>query len=410
MINNILNEAINLVDDDLISEAYSAPINKKSLSVYKYIAIAAAFTVVLIAVVLGTRGTNKPVIEPTTHPTEQYGGMNNSEVINDSGIVFENTAYTDEEIKTFIEENKDIIAGNTAIEYQAFDIPIKIATKGYSPVSLGETNTLILDSLTLPIMIEDEIVGSVSLFKVDGRIKFTTSAHGEAWGRLTNALKENPDSELAFYYVGGYREIAVTPENKVYQMLSHVELPLDENVDYYNKFKTEYNVYSWEFLNDENNYIEVVVSESDLDSEGETPDVIIENTTKVPDTVAVTDDIGKIIEIRLEDVLSKEISSIEINSSTRLLREQEPIRVTEEQKEKILSYIYNIRYTEAVDYQTMFGGSYIVKLNYDDGSSAEIVFMDKYFYIYSSDGQSVYYTDETDNSVNLAYYIVDLIS
>mgnify|MGYP003413714069 FL=1 len=193
-------------------------------------------------------------------------------------------------------------------------------------------------------------------------------------------------------------------------MLSHVELPLDENVDYYNKFKTEYNVYSWEFLNDENNYIEVVVSESDLDSEGETPDVIIENTTKVPDTVAVTDDIGKIIEIRLEDVLSKEISSIEINSSTRLLREQEPIRVTEEQKEKILSYIYNIRYTEAVDYQTMFGGSYIVKLNYDDGSSAEIVFMDKYFYIYSSDGQSVYYTDETDNSVNLAYYIVDLIS
>ena len=58
----------------------------------------------------------------------------------------------------------------------------------------------------------------------------------------------------------------------------------------------------------------------------------------------------------------------------------------------------------------MFGGSYIVKLNYDNGSSVEIVFMDKYFYIYSSDEQSVYYADETDNSVNLAYYIVDLIS
>ena len=122
------------------------------------------------------------------------------------------------------------------------------------------------------------------------------------------------------------------------------------------------------------------------------------------------DDAGQIIKLRLEDVLSKEISSVEVNSSTRLLREQEPIRVTEEQKEKIISYISGVRYTEAVDYQRGFGSNYIVKLNYTDGSSAEIVFMDKYFYIYSSDGQSVYYVDETDNSVNLAYYIVDLIS
>lgn len=122
------------------------------------------------------------------------------------------------------------------------------------------------------------------------------------------------------------------------------------------------------------------------------------------------DDAGQIIKLRLEDVLSKEISSVEINSSTRLLREQEPIRVTEEQKEKILSYISDIQYSEAVDYQRGFGSNYTVKLNYADGSSVEIVFMDKYFYIYSSDGQSVYYVDETDNSVNLAYYIVDLIS
>ena len=122
------------------------------------------------------------------------------------------------------------------------------------------------------------------------------------------------------------------------------------------------------------------------------------------------DDAGQTIKLRLEDVLSKEISYVEVNSSTRLLREQEPIRVTEEQKEKILSYISDIQYSETVDYQTMYGSNYIVKFNYADGSSVEIVFMDKYFYIYSSDGQSIYYVDETDNSVNLAYYIVDLIS
>ena len=123
-----------------------------------------------------------------------------------------------------------------------------------------------------------------------------------------------------------------------------------------------------------------------------------------------TENAEQIIELRLEDVLSKEISSVEVNSSTRLLREQEPIRVTEEQKEKIVSYISNIGYDEAVDYQRGFGSNYIVKLNYTDGSSVEIVFMDKYFYIYSSDGQSVIYADETENSINLIYYIVNLIS
>ncbi len=68
----ILNEAINLVDDDLISEAYSVPSRKKSLSVYKYMAIAAVFAIVLIAVVLGTNIKSKPVVEPATESTSPF--------------------------------------------------------------------------------------------------------------------------------------------------------------------------------------------------------------------------------------------------------------------------------------------------------------------------------------------------
>lgn len=420
MTNNILNEAINLVDDDLISEVYSVHNRKKSLSVYKYIAIAAAFAIVLTTVILGVRGTSRPVIESTTNPSVQFGGDNSSDTISDGDIVFENLAYTDEEIRVFIEENKEIIAGNTAIEYQIFDKPIKILTKGYSPVYLGETNKIILDNLTLPIMIEDEIVGSVSLFRVDGEIKYTTAAHGNTWSRLTNALKENPDNELVFFCVGLNKEIAITPANKVYQLLSPVTLPLDENVDYYNKFKTEFNVYSWEILNDENNYIVVDVSKLDLDTKAETQnyettnatktsDVSIESTTKVSDIVTVTNNLEKIADLKLENVLNKEISSLEINSGTRLLLDEKPIKATEEQKEKILTYISSINYIEAVDYQKGFGGNYSVKLNYTDGSSAEIVFMDKYFYIYSPDGHSTVYADETENTKNLIYYIVEQI-
>ncbi|MBR3818907.1 MAG: hypothetical protein IKJ41_07125 [Clostridia bacterium] len=66
MTNLMLNEAINLVDDDLISDAYSFPNSKKKLSVYKYIAVVAALVIILTAVVLGTKNTNKPAVESTT--------------------------------------------------------------------------------------------------------------------------------------------------------------------------------------------------------------------------------------------------------------------------------------------------------------------------------------------------------
>lgn len=417
----MLNEAINLVDDDLISAAYSTSDDNKSISFYKYIAVAAAIAIVLTAVILGTKGINKPIVEPATNPGEQFGGDINLCEISDSDIIFENSTFADDEVKTFIEENKFLIADAIAIEYQVFDKPIKIAVKGYTPVHLGETNKLILNSLTLPIMIDDKIVGSVTLNRTDGEISYSVSAQGGTWDRLTNALKENSDVELAFFYVNLYREIAITPDNKVYQILTPVELHLDENVDYYNKFKTEYNVYSWSVLNDENNYVVVDMSEVDLHSDAETQnndtiniaqtsDIIKESTTKISDSIVITDDFGEMIELKLEDVLIKEVSSMEINSGTRLLLEQKPIKVSDSQKEKIISYISSIKYTEANDYKKGFGGSYSVKLNYVDGSSVEIVFMDKYFCIYSPDGHSTVYADETENSKNLIYYIIELIS
>ena len=70
MTNLILNEAINSVDDDLVAEAYSAPRSKKTFSFYKYTAIAAAFAIVMIAVAWGIKGTNKPIISPTTEAEE----------------------------------------------------------------------------------------------------------------------------------------------------------------------------------------------------------------------------------------------------------------------------------------------------------------------------------------------------
>ncbi len=405
MTDSVLKSAIDLVDDDLVSAAYFAPTNKQSASPYKYFAVAAVFALVLIGAVIAMKDIHKPVAETTTAASVQFGGNLSAGEISDGEIVYENSPYSDKEIRDFIEKNKEIIAGNTAIEYQIFDKPIKIATKGYSPVYLGETNKIILDNLTLPIMIGDEIVGSVSLFKSNGELKFTTAAHGDTWGRLTNALKENPDSELAFFCIGLYKEFALTQDNKVYQITSPVTLLLDENVDYYAKFKTEYNVFSWEILNDENNYVTVDLSDINLNSEAvasqtELSTLFSQNITNSSLNTQKTN-------VDVQAILSKEILSVEFNSNFRMLRGYQEIKANEEQKDKIIAYISDVECVEAEDYRQGFGGTgYNINLYYEDGTSVVIWLMqEKFLCIETAQGLSAVYTDKSDNITELCRYI-----
>ncbi len=93
--NNILNEAINLVDDDLISEAYSVPNKKKKLSVYNYIAIAAALTIILTAVVLGTKNMNKPAVETTTTSADVPLDTFYIDTFSDAGFGYKYCYYSD---------------------------------------------------------------------------------------------------------------------------------------------------------------------------------------------------------------------------------------------------------------------------------------------------------------------------
>lgn len=409
MKNNILNTAINLVDDDLVSAAYFAPKNKQSTPLYRYFAAAAVLVLVLTGVAVGMKEMRKPITETTTTSSVLFGGNVASSDISDSEVVYENSPYTDDEIKDFVDKNKELIAGNIALEYQIFDKPIKIATKGYSHVYLGETNKLILDNLTLPIVIDDEIVGSVSLFKSNGELKFTTAAHGDTWERLTTALKENADTELAFFYVGLYKEIAITPDNKIYQILSPVTLPLDENTNYYNKFKTEYNIYSWKILNNENNYI--VVDLSDINSHSEAVVSQPESTTRISQSITNRDSHTQKINLNLDDVMTKGITSVEFNSNLRMFRGYADIKANEEQKDKIIAYISDIECIEAKDFRQGFGGTgYNINLYYEDGTSNVIWLMnEKFLCIETAQGLSTVYTDKSDNITALCRYIEELI-
>lgn len=407
MINNILNEAINSIDDDLISNAHSNISNKKSYK--KYLAIAAVFTVVIVAVVVGSKFSEKPIIgvekTETTTDTLYFGGAH-SEEISDGDIVVEGTAFTDDEIVKYLEEHKYDIVGAIAAEYSDFESEYRITTKGYCHVSLGATNTLHLNAVTLPVSVNGKIVSNVTVLKEGDRIIQSISLRGEGFNKLNRIIEDNKDAELAFFYVDGMTEVVILPSNSFHIISGRTSVSLDDNVDYYGRYKTDKNVFSYGILTDDNCCIKVTPlpeeeitagsnSQTDEFDYPEQPPQVTQSTTKAT------------INLTLDDILSKNISSIEWTDSYEMLSGISYHSCTEEETKDIISYISNIEFTENPNYEIKFGGAFYVKLIFDDGSFANIVLLDEDFYIETPDGHSPIYTDATSNTVKLIYYLAE---
>lgn len=408
MINNILNEAIDLIDDDLISNAYSDKSVGKSYK--KYVAVAAAFVILIVAAVIAVNNTgNKPSLSATgaetTTDTLYYGGAH-SEEISDGDIVVEGTAFTDDEIVEYLEEHKYDIVGAIAAEYGDFESEYRIITKGYCHVSLGATNTLHLNAVTLPVSVNGKIVSNVTVLKEGDRIIQSISLRGEGFNRLNRIIEDNKDAELAFFYVDGMTEVVILPSNSFHIISGRTSVSLDDNVDYYGRYKTDKNVFSYGILTDDNCCIKVTpLPEEEITAGGnsqtdefdypEQPPQIIQSTTKAS------------INLTLDDILSKNVSSIEWTDSYELLSGKSYHGCSEKEKADIISILSNIEFTENPDFEEKFGGIFYVKLIFDDGSYASVALLDEDFYIETLNGQSPIYTDATENTVKLIYYLAE---
>ena len=408
MINNILNEAIDLIDDDLISNAYSDKSVGKSYK--KYVAVAAVFAILIVAaVVAGNNIGKKPSLSATeaetTTDTLYYGGVH-SEEISDGDIVVEGTAFTDDEIVKYLEAHKYDIVGAIAAEYGDFESEYRIITKGYCHVSLGATNTLHLNAVTLPVSVNGKIVSSVTVLKEGGRIIQSISLRGEGFNRLNRIIEDNKDAELAFFYVDGMTEVVILPSNSFHIISGRTSVSLDDNVDYYGRYKTDKNVFSYGILTDDNCCIKVTpLPEEEITAGGnsqtdefdfsEQPPQVIQSTTKAS------------INLTLDDILSKTVSSIEWTDSYELLSGKSYHGCSEKEKADIISILSNIEYTENPDFEEKFGGIFYVKLIFDDGSYATVALLDEDFYIETLNGQSPIYTDATENTVKLIYYLAE---
>lgn len=424
---NFLIEAVNCVDDELIEEAVLS--SKKRNYIYKYLAAAAAVTIVLIAAAAGIKYFDLPVDTGEGNTTSNYvesetteslfgmggnsetfidGGNGNHGNISDSEVVVEGTGFTEEEIRKFVEEKKYELIGAVACEYGNFDDIYKISTVGYCHVSLGKTNVLKRDYVTLPITLNDKIVADITLFKSDGEKRYDITVRSRAFDTLNKIFAENPESEIAFFYVDLFVELAITPSNKIYNIYDKLTNSLEENVDYYGKFKTDYNTFSLEKLTDENNSISVKPKyEENL---ANVDDYTVETEEELVQSSLVATTKKAEIEISIADLFSKEIVSVERGNSYMLMENRPFEKCTKEQAEAIKGYVSDMKLVVPEETEMYYGGGGIAKLNYSDGTFAYVVLKGgNQVYLQTEKDGSPIYLDTSGNAEKLSEYLISLI-
>ncbi|MBO6232042.1 MAG: hypothetical protein J6O50_15895 [Ruminiclostridium sp.] len=265
--NDFIVKGIDGIDDSLIEEAMNYKRTRKPIYIAAgAVAAIAVFSAVMLNILRITEPT-VPTVDGGAQTDDSYsgGGTNYGEdgkiILSDAKVSFTGTAITAEEIREIIEREKVTIASFIRHETPgAGDINISLV--GYSHLQT-DNNTISLDFVTLPVFTEDRLIGEVTLFRYDGEIHYSPAAGGPGWEVKTGIFDQNPDSELAFVYVGQLSEYMIAPDNTVYGMWEG-ESPLDDVPDCYTKYATEYNTFSFNKMIADKNYVTVPADVSNI--------------------------------------------------------------------------------------------------------------------------------------------------
>lgn len=411
---NLMVEAVGFIDDDLVENAYLSVVNPKK-NVGKYIAWAAVFAVAFVSVFAGVKFISSLGGEPAPNPqitTDLFGAGdsgNSDEYTGDISFSTEGYHITDDEIKNYVENHKYDMIGAIAAEYGDFESEYKIFIKGYRHINLGNVNVLKLNFVDLPIMRGDKIIAYATLYEYNGELRNDLSVRGVGIDEKGDLFNQNPDDELVFLYYG-MREVVVTPSNRIYCIgsTSEASLGLDYSIDYYGCYKTDYNSFSLDDLNNSDNYISVVplpeervtgYSPEQTESEIET------EQNEIP-TIANT----STADITLEDVLSKEIVSVEWGNGYDILMDKPLKKTTAEQAKKMVETISEMELVKAEEVFFMAGGGWLARLNYIDGTYAIVcVRGPNQVYFETSEGTSIIYDDLSGNATVFENYLISLV-
>lgn len=177
-------------------------------------------------------------------PPSEAGGLNGKINVKATiTVTGEEYAIFDEEAFEHINAHKNSIIN----ELNACGVSVsalEIKEKGYSHVRTGDDgNSMALNWRDYLLYSGEDIVAILSLTKDDGGIKRHISFGGKWFSYYTNLLEEYSGTELVFIYIGDV-EAFITPDNRVIAIMDiDVSKAIEENVNYYDYFKTDHNVY-----------------------------------------------------------------------------------------------------------------------------------------------------------------------
>lgn len=410
---NIMIEAMSFIDDELIENAADSKVNNKK-NYTKYLAVAAALVVVFATAFAGIKFISLRRVEPAPNPvtTDLFGAAGDSgssdKFTGDYMFFTEGYRISDDEIKNYVETHKYDMIGAIAAEYGDFESEYKIFVKGYRHINLGSVNTLKMNFIDLPIMRGDKIIAYATLYEYKGELRNDLSVRGVGIDEKADIFYENPDDELVFLYYE-MRELVVTPSNRIYSIgsASEASLGLDYSIDYYGNYKTEYNTFSLADLKNKSNYITVVPLPEERVT-GYTPEEPEEPITNSEgkELVATT----KAVNITVEDILSKEIVSVEWGNSYNLLMNKPFKKATYEQSKQIIQIISEMEPVAADEVKIFYGGGWIARLNYSDGTYALVcVRGENQIAFENAEGVSPVYEDSSGNATELENYLISLV-
>ena len=413
---NIMIEAMSFIDDELIENAANSKVNYKR-NYTGYLAAAAALVIVFAAAFAGVKFVSSRRIEPAPNPvsTKFFGAAgdsgNSDKFTGDYMFFTEGYHISDEEIRNYVEKHKYDMIGAIAAEYGDFESEYKMFVKGYRHINLGSVNTLKMNFVDLPIMRGDKIIAYATLYEYKGELRNDLSVRGAGIDEKGELFNENPDDELVFLYYG-MREIAVTPSNRIYSIGSATEesLGLDYSIDYYGNYKTEYNTFSLDDLKNKNNYITVVPLPEERVT-GYTPEeTVTEAETETESFELPTLENTSTADITFDEIISKEIISVEWGNSYNLLMNKPLKKATDEQAEKIIGIVYGMKPVKAEKVVYLAGGGWLVRLNYSDGTYAIVCARGlNQVRFENAEGYSIIYDDLSDKATELENYLISLV-
>lgn len=227
--------AMGYIDDDLISGAVEyKPPKRTNKSIYhkwtKWAAVAACLCIVMVGAI---------TIE---HYVSTSRGSMGIESISISDVKETGSAFTENEVQNFLTESGDSIISRIAAKMNISTESISISNSGYYHVTVTENeNILNLNYLTLPVIANEEIITSVTLYRDAGEIKYEFHYGGIGGAKITELLKQYPDEQFVMIFIGDFVEAAISSDNTIHFLNRKINGIFEDGVDYYTAFKFEEN-------------------------------------------------------------------------------------------------------------------------------------------------------------------------